>query len=940
MILILFFFFLFVNITKGDYVTLVLSPDSVQNQDRTTSNAVCSTTCVGENDAWAMLTFRDSNVATWGKFGANPLTGVYVSGNYIGTMNDLFFGTLSQSMSSADPLMDTGNFAAGGVVNTAFCPFGPGDWSASASSGYKVGSPIGLTNILEGFGPFCSFIGFGVSLRSNQFYCMCYFTGSVFPTKNPTKKPTTRSPTKSPTKNPTIHPTTLQPTQNPTLFNGQLRMVKLKKGSQIQVRKPIQYEEGIPTKVEFIQAGEFEEVILYTNVDWFLDGVAQPQLPQCLPLPNILPGTLYESKCPCLEKCTSIAPYLQNGVLKYTTLRCCLQSWVETTLPPTGESFPSQAWVFNASITSDPPPPPPVTYGVIHCNNPIERELNCQFWRQNPSTYTLQCANEPITCYQNDTLGYAFGLFWDRNPNFPYTGVLEEGQLRGIASILNFKHYSLNGKWADPLNPELMNRYYWLENTVITSNWTFEVVVMPDIIQSRPQNWLLNLFSTQNLDPTACLSSFSSPLCDILTWQNLTDQWWKLPGVWIIPKTNLSTFPVTWLYEGMQANGVEVWKSGALIYQNLTKSTSYSIPVNSQTFPMQIRLLIGSIWDIPSGQSSPSVPFLPDSLWSSVNMGYLQFPYIQLVKTQCKNPSICAQEGDFPYQNNTPIINITLSLQYGTQPDQWSSLSEKILIENIYPLNKPLLEDEPLYTVRPINYTEDREYLIKIWSTHLARRHVSEDGDCRTYDLGGLEFYSPNPEYTQPWFQTPDQIIPQGSRAGGCRCQKGEFLTLRDPLTQCGTCFDGFGPPDDCKKPFSNDPIPGNYPGICANHGVVNESIEKKNETLYIYSGQFSLCDKLIYNERTFQLIKNVSQGEAYLFINGEDEFVILKNDQIFYNLIPLPTTITQLKPTIWKTSLGVLECAGGAYDSSGILLNPPLDVSPSRGTFRRYLFV
>jgi hypothetical protein len=522
-------------------------------------------------------------------------------------------------------------------------------------------------------------------------------------------------------------------------------------------------------------------------------------------------------------------------------------------------------------------------------------------------------------------LGYAFGLFWDRNPNFPYTGVLEEPQLRGIASILNFKHYSQNGQEADPLNPELMNSYYWLNSSTQTLPWEFQLIVMPDIIQTRPQNWFLSLFSDQNLDPTLCLATFSPSQCEFLTWENLTDVWWKLPGVWLIPQTNLTIYPISWGVEGESVfDGVEVWKNGEQVYQNLTPSSSYLIPINI-VLPMQIRLLGGSIWDIPSSQSSPSVPFYPDSLWSSLQMGYLQFPFTQLVTTQSRGGFV---EGDWPYQNSTPSLNISLKLQFGLTPNLWSPLSENILEKNIYPFNLPLSLDEPLYTVRPINYTLDRDYLIRIWNAHFARRHVSEDGDCRTFQLGGLVFYE-DEGYTQPWFQTPLQEIPPNGRGGGCRCERNSILTLRDDLTQCSDCFKGMGGPQ-CDVPFGSDPIPGSPQGVCSNHGVVGKEFSNLTETIFIQSGVFGMCSGLKLGEKIFK------QQNIYLYTLLLDEITVIRG-QFFYNLIPLPTQLTQTLPSVWETSIGVIECIS-PFTSSSILLNPPLVISPLKATFKKYL--
>jgi hypothetical protein len=202
-----------------------------------------------------------------------------------------------------------------------------------------------------------------------------------------------------------------------------------------------------------------------------------------------------------------------------------------------------------------------------------------------------------------------------------------------------------------------------------------------------------------------------------------------------------------------------------------------------------------------------------------------------------------------------------------------------------------------------------------------------------TFQLGRLVFYE-DEGFTQPFYQTPLQEIPPNGRVGGCRCEKEGNLTLRDDLTQCSECFIGMGG-GDCDVPFGSDPIPGAPPGVCSNHGVVKRENMTSVEELKLFNGKFSLCSNLVFNNEIYVLQKGAAQGAAYLFTFGSSEIVLLRG-QFFFNLIPLPTTLTQTLPSRWETSMGVIQCLG-PY-TSFILMNPPLIISPSKGTFKKYL--
>jgi hypothetical protein len=783
-----------------------------------------------------------------------------------------------------------GDFPTG--YSGSVCLSGSFDWTFIVSSAGDFGGTGGVSNVLNAGADTCIFPFLG-----QTFLCACYFSTS--PTTNPTQ---------TPTQNPT-----LRPTQNPTPYQKATRLVKLPKGSQVQVRGGVLYH-GTPTLMEVLGSTPYQGV-RWANVQWELMGVTQTPILSCNPIPNPIPGDNSTDVCPCLEtNCTTTVP---GPGLTFNSLRCCIISYEEE-LSAGGTSLPTEVWVSNATlgvVTEQQT----TSFGTIRCNNPIERELNCQFWRQAPTTYQLQCAQSPITCYQNQTLGYAFGLFWDLNPNFPYTAeVLGEGQLRGIASILNNKIYSKNGVLTDPLDPKLLNDYYWIGAFTPPQQeaYPFRAIFTPDIIQSRPASWFNNLFTDGDLDYSSCLADPLSPTCQWLTWQNLTGPEFKLPGLWLIPTPNLTIYPQEWFIEG-PGEGVEVYLNQTLLYQNLTRAPRWIIQLEQQ-LPLKFRILQQKqIWDIPAAQLSPSWALPADSLWSQVNLGNLQYPYLQLVSA-----SLRGAQGNWPFLNES-WVSPSLVVRFTLTPQRWDNLSALILEQNIYPFNTPLSLEEHLYQTRAVNLSnpEDQEYLRLIWSAHLARRHSSESGDCKTFGLGSITFYNPSDEFTQSWYQSAEEnAIPRGGREGGCLCDP-----LFDPLLACGGCLEGLGG-TDCTVVFGPDPVPGAPPQECAGHGQSTPTSTNQTQTLYLWNGKFTTCSALLFQGEIFELVGPAAQGVAFLFTWGQEELVYLRGE-LFYNQQPLQTMLIQEQPALWDTQEGLIECLG--LFQKPFLMNAPYPIPP-----------
>jgi hypothetical protein len=468
-------------------------------------------------------------------------------------------------------------------------------WTVSTSSGTGVAGANSGNAINFGGKPTCD--------NSLTYLCMCLVATSSptnnpsnkptknptkHPSKNPTKNPTkfptppTKKPTKNPTNNPSKNPTKTPTTQTPTLHPspnplepGQPIQVRylLQKGSLISVEKTtkeltinIQKQASTPFLFNITTTNSYVPV-LWRNLLWTsinASGVINQSVALCNPIPTPLPGHSVVGIdgyiiCPTIYSCPSISGVTIDGsgyLVGWGNLRACVLSYeieIRTDIPTiTGrhELLPVE---LNTTLTSLPVA---FTLGFIHCNDAVERELNCQFSRQFPS-YSLQCGLEPITCYKNETIGKYFGLFYNQNPLFRYDIPQEQWSLslyKGIASIINNKIYLKNGQWADPLSPELMNDYYWLPNisfSIISKNYTsiWSNYSVRDVLQTQPYQWDLKLqpstnyssYLSQNI--ITCLDemyTFGTTIsCSELTWENIHDFIFRFPSLISIIYSNL-----------------------------------------------------------------------------------------------------------------------------------------------------------------------------------------------------------------------------------------------------------------------------------------------------------------------------------------------------------------------------------------------------------------
>jgi hypothetical protein len=544
-----------------------------------------------------------------------------------------------------------------------------------------------------------------------------------------------------------------------------------------------------------------------------------------------------------------------------------------------------------------------------------------------------------------------------QNPLFPYdipVGDWTETHYHGIASILNNLTYSLEGKLVDPLTSQILNDYYWLPDRVFTTeSVNFSMRIGPDTLQNQPYNLFDNLpptpwteeFYTQYDGCIAHMTSTGnadSVDCQELIWED--SHLIRQPGASVFFTQNpiaTGTIQFIGVEHSYTFEGVEFYTEGELVYQNLTRSQTYIIPMSTaiesgdairQSY---IRLLgVAPTWDIPGARLSALVPTITDTLWPQCDLGPFANPFYPLTSQIGVTASLLTDttQAGFPHRASP----FTLSPQevivtYYTTPGEadWTELSRLILEENTYPTNYPLLAIQSNYQTAAIDLSSPthQDYLYRIWSTHLARRRSSEPVDCLTRELGNLVFNSSLPARYWTMAQTTAYDLPPGAWEGGCACD--DFY---DPLTGCSTCLPGMGPlSTNCSLPFTPDPQPGQPESICAGHGsptTTSWNVSGVGRTEFYTEGiwVFPLCTSMTFLGEEYTLNQTSQGGVAFIYVNGLSLITVVQST-LYLNNTLTAYTVTQTAPytTIAETPVGDVYCSDGPRSSNGWLLAPAL---------------
>ena len=776
------------------------------------------------------------------------------------------------------------------------------------------------------------------------------YTDSAATSQSPTLNPT--PPTAAPTKS----PTTLAPTSSPSL-SGQpvLMRWRIAKNSLVTATyvsaSTLTTTELAPLPINITKSSILIEAVYWENVTFQNTSqtgvVTTGFISLCNPVINPSPGSVDVVGpdglviCPSPYRCVAAGatPNSEGVLTGWSSLRSCALSYTVVRRPEIPQqSVLTDAFLVGGTLVSTTTPRTN-SYPSINCNSAIERELNCQFKRQLLTNYQLQCAAAPIACYKNNTLGYAFGLFWNQNPKYFYNVPLAnwtENLYKGVASTMNFLVYSENGKLIDPWTPEVWDDYYWVYVSGILSSTTLTYNSfannLPDIIQLQPYLWQWiarsppPIYNTEDsTEAEACITYIRTygsipSYCYSLTYAKVLSYYWRLTAPSITYQLTAAFSSVEVLSATFNYTAIEIIYNG--LHCGLGTNATTCFLKTEPGGNLTVRFLgAAEVWDLPLMRLTTALPDLvtTDPLYEYIDQGVFQNEtFLSLpVGEAVLNNWLTAV--DVPKYKPTSLSGLNLVLRFNSTSFSsfaFSNITDSILENNIYPYNyalsnRTILKD---YDTRPCNLSSptDQDYYYRIWSTWMSMRRASETRNCKTFGLGTVQYLS-SYKPTQYWFQYPpadiNYQIPPGSSEGGCDCA-GFGDPFYDPLTFCSTCLDGFGVSTDgiirCSLPYYADPIPGSTQGYCSNHGTVSiydgntPSVDVTAWTVDSAYWLIPTCTQiwLYFNSTTDILYLNTTVGGGFAwFYMSNNNFVTIINDEIYLNGQIAEYTVVQQAP-------------------------------------------
>ncbi len=718
-------------------------------------------------------------------------------------------------------------------------------------------------------------------------------------TSNPTQTPTTSSPTVRPTNDPTKNPTTafptILPTKNPTnptssptfnaLENREIQyMYRLREGETVSLYN-VFYDISLssltttPVNVTVSPLGTYLQPILWTDLvyrKWVPEsGTTETvMLDECNPgMPSWIPGE-YQLQpdgiktCPTVNKCIltvdctdELAP--SDNVPPYSgfpDLRACYCSHDEIVYATVASLDPSSIhdlYLYDGSLGLQENVTVPADFGsVVYCNDPVARTIEDMLILKDP-TYRRRCANEPIQPY-DESVGYAYGLFYETNPKFPY--YVEQSKWTkdnyiGVASILNNKTYFKDGEYVDPLTPQIFNDYIWIDtnssdNIQMVTISTTVSVYQTNLIQGSPYMTLLNdiplpilqdiiTSDMENLFKT-CYSGFASnkTLCNYLTWTNpsLNNVVGRPPGAFAyIPAQNQSflsfAFTPTVDIGTSFITGIEVYTSlnercGGIYNENgfamgktveITCASTKGVYTAFQNAEFYIRLLgLNSIYDIP-GATLDAQYFHSqyDTLRSSLDLGYYSGSNITFVLPYAAiydNAVVGVPSGLVPNLKTWPqrqLVNdtITKTMNFGfritanystTAAGDATSTTWQQVSNMIYGYNI-YPENVPLRLTQDLYQTRPVNYTDQYDLDYLYfiwSVHLSRRycSDKKDCQTFKLGTCLYSTDYNQRWYAVADADYDFIGKEGGCLCHNDFNQGFYDFALLCSACEHGYSP--------------------------------------------------------------------------------------------------------------------------------------------------
>ena len=714
--------------------------------------------------------------------------------------------------------------------------------------------------------------------RVYQFICACH-TGT--PTPKPTRQPTA-DPIKSPTKNPTTNPTknpTIRPTANPLIrVDKQQVMYRASRGTTARLYRIYgsnltYYVMGkdINTPVNITMKETTLQPVLWTDVYWLgynqtTNTTSTYYTGRCNPIANRIPGTTPETfndfvLCPTIYSCIDGALHtLTNGV--YTDLRACILNKTVTAredIPSIGASeITLQAIDITATIPT-PQSAADVLFGIIQCNDFIDRSINCQLAKFIPG-YVAQCQGQPIQCFSYSQ-GRYFGGFWNANPLFRYDIPRVNWTLThyvGIASTMNYLIYAQNGHFIDAFTSNVWNDYYWFsglsgfEIEQVELSTTEKVTFQNDIIQGQEYNYLAGgllppATSGNALDPftpsiTQCIEQLimtgdTGGICLNQDWDHLSYLQWRYPSYNYILDISAGLIVYSMTIEvHHNFTGLEVYNAvgelcGSILFPTGATVANYTIScintpsgtslTGANTF-IQVRFFgVHAIWDVPNSTLSNSVPFPRVDDFDVQTYPYAgvinllaatmyAFEYIntgEIGPDQFNWPGRRNDIADLVpsrfFMNFTSNTTINVNTLFG-------SVKNAILVNNTYPENFAIAAWSELnsYQEIPVNYSDPvhLQWLYETWANSMAPRRCTEFADCQSISHGAciylertdIQYTSKkNPVYWLQGEDPPDYVLPTGANEGGCYIYSDFTHGFYDIKLAGARCIEGYGPLDN-----------------------------------------------------------------------------------------------------------------------------------------------
>jgi N-acetylneuraminic acid mutarotase len=548
-----------------------------------------------------------------------------------------------------------------------------------------------------------------------------------------------------------------------------------------------------------------------------------------------------------------------------------------------------------------------LSYGVFDCSDAVDRILNDVALRLGYVT-TKQCLNASIVAYSNVN-GAGYGLWRDY-----------------IQTIPSFEEET----WSD-------------DNYRMISNMLGGIVALD---------------STGKIDELA----FNERI-----WENMTLTWLDSAGLELTISTNLTSVPLEkklvgfnldWNYEGLF--GTKYAHEDFYLRSNFSNWTWNYRPVYSLDVPIETEFLSSFSVRIPTSEI--------DCLQVYTSKGELCGTWYSLVanstlSVNCDGLFVTSEDStatiierfttainntntssllESQYLASSPIVNIRMVwsskddvnftksdfIVFGRdQPysELFSELKRQLKEDLIFPNNTVYLSRASINRPIDLSSYDDRDYLKRLWFTHLAPRKCTNNWQCKTF-ARNTETYSCvfDAEYVADWTAHGSLKAAEIGDEGGCKCNN----TLFDPTFFCSQCIHGYGPNDQesllafnsftnssetrlCVFPWLEESTKKNK--VCGGRGVISSyEVSYMGEIQVFKNNVTRRCEYVEYSDGTLHQLNTSINYDVDVMQYGSEWFIA--NNRIFFNTIEKVVISLRGDNTILFTDDTYLVCIPFGY--------------------------